>query len=293
MKIGDIVRDKNPSYDDGVCVVIKDTNERADEVMVEEVGRTVSQLNPDSRSDSEVVEVVFKTKLDYNIPEWWMKSKEGLYNAVTESGLKIYKYPKDGLEPIENGMFRGVKINLVGVADPLKYKRGAYNFSIENSDISYSQSNDVENHDKVTKTIAYIEGLLDSLEWLDENLDVEGIQFVLEDGSIEQKIQGNVNVQNEDEISLIHKFKSAIDQYEKVEFRTVRRKEIENVAQKAIEKYEERESTINKEFDVDKVVGDEFLVDGVYSVNISQETCTCDANGICDHIKYVQRIEAE
>lgn len=289
MKIGTVVKDEDPSYGDGVGVVVRNIDTPSDEVMIESEGKTVSELNPKSDPNSDVVEMVFKTKLDYNIPDWWLQNKETLQQKVEELDIKSYKYPTDKLSKVRDGLVDGAKVTVVGVSDPLGYKKGAYNFRVENSDVDYSQSSMVFDYSKVTTTISYLRGMIDALTWIENNKSVNAVQFIVEDASIEQKLDGNATVKNEDEISLIHEFNKMTEGMDKVQFRTVRRSDIDDIASSAVEKYKQSESDgEDQKFEVDKVVNNEFLVDGVYSVNLKQQTCTCSEVGECEHIEYVR-----
>lgn len=293
MRIGTVVEDKNPSYGDGIGVVVRNIDIPSDEVMVDSEGKTVSELNPESDPNSNVVEIVFKTKLDYNIPDWWMQDAGTLQQKVENSKIKSYKYPTDKLFELRDGLINGAKITVVGVSDPLGYKKGAYTFQVENSDMDYSQSSMVFDYSKVTRTISYVEGMTDALNWIKRNKPVSAVQFVIEDASVEQKLDGNATVKNEDEIGLIHEFNEMIKSMDKVQFRTVRRSDINDIASSAVQKYKQSESeSEDQKFEVDKVVKNEFLVDGVYSVNLRQQTCTCSEAGKCEHIEYVRETKS-
>lgn len=291
MKTGSVVRDKDPSYGEGLGVVIGEINKPSKDVIVESEGKTVSELNPNCDENSEVVEVVFKTKLDYNLPNWWMLDGSELIERIENVGINSYKYPTDSLTQVnDSGLIDGVKINIVGVSDPLKNTKGSYAFQVENSDVSYSQSSMVSDYSKITDSISYLEGMIDALSWLDKNMSVDGVQFVVEDDSIEDKINGDTNIQNEDMIGLIHRFNSMIEDIEKIEFRNVMKSEIQEVDDMAVRKYKKLDSGEESgRFEVDKIVENEYLVDGVYSVNISQDTCTCEEIGECEHIQYIKR----
>lgn len=287
MNVGDIVKDNNPSYNDGIGVVVNKTGRKPSNVVVDELDKTVLELiNSESYKNSEVVDIVFKNKLEYSVPNWWMKDKSALNEIVDDIGLKKYKYPKDMLSKISHGLINGTTIKIYAVADPINKSKGSYSFRIEDGKSTYTQSNIIKRYDNITAKLTYIEGLIEALSWIDSNKQVDGVQIVCSNDDIIRLLDKNAD-QSSNLSGSIDKFRSISQKYDKIDFRSVRSEEIEELNKICIKKYKSTEPD-QYSFDVEKIVKNEYLVNGIHSVNLSHNTCTCEKDKLCEHIKYVK-----
>jgi ssRNA-specific RNase YbeY (16S rRNA maturation enzyme) len=291
MNIGDIVKDKKSIYD-GMGVVTGLLHKEAKDVYIESENKTVDKLNPESDPHSEVIKIVFINNLEMKIPTWWMMEEEQLKKAINSVGIKEYYYPIDRLSYIKDGLINGVILRVEGVADPFSYVDGAYAFEISKLDnnISHSKSERVEDYEKITKNISTMVGILEGLKWAKDSGQEWGIQVVLTNKKTASQLNGEYHINDKTTTVIANEIKEIASSFPKVEYITIPKGDNKNLQKTAVEAYE-KESF--RDYKIDRVVDEEYIVDGIFSVNLDQNSCTCDQNGVCDHIKAVQESKPE
>ena len=289
MKTGSIVEDKEPQYD-GVGVVVNLTDNLAHSVEISGTSQTVAELNPNYDPESKVAEICFVNNLKGKMPTWWMMSEDQFKSEVEKLNVKKYYYPITRLEYLREGLINGVIIRVTGVADPFSHTNGAYTFEASriNSEISYTESKFVNQYDKVTKTTATMVGILESLKWVEKRGRNEGVQIVVEDKDIIRKINGEYNLRSKTTKKLIGNIQKASETLPKVEYRNAPKGQNKNLKDKAVQEYKESETSNSSTFEIDRVVDEEYIVDGIFSVNLDQNKCTCEQDEPCKHIKAVE-----
>lgn len=290
MKIGSIVRDKEPKYD-GLAVILNILENSAESIEIPGSGQTVAEANPTYNSECKVAEVSFINTIEGKMPTWWMMSESQFISEVESSKIKKYYYPIPRLEQVRNGLIDGVVVRVAGVADPFNHKEGSYAFEVSklNTDISHNESHIVNEYDKVTKTTSTLTGIMEALKWVEKRGRNEGVQIVIEDNEVIRKIKGEYNVRDVTTRRLISNIKKISETVPKLEYREAPKGHNKNLNEKAVQKYKKSEEPENTNFEVDRVVDEEYIVDGIFSVNLDQNKCTCDANGSCDHIEAVEK----
>lgn len=289
MKTGSIVNDKEPQYD-GAGVVVNLTEQPAHSTKIPGTEQTVAEANPDYDSESKVAEICFVNNLKGKMPTWWMMSEDQFKSEVEKLNVKKYYYPVTRLDHVREGLIQGVVIRVTGVADPFTYTKGAYAFEASriNSDISYTESDIVNQYDKVTKTTATMIGVLESLKWVEKRGRSEGVQIIIEDNEIIQKIKNEYDLRGKTIKKLIENIQKASETLPKVEYREAPKGQNKNLKDKAVQEYRDSEESESSTFEIDRVVDEEYIVDGIFSVNLDQNKCTCDADEPCEHIEAVQ-----
>lgn len=286
MKIGSIVKDKQSKYDgDGVVISISDST--AGSVTVPGSEKTVAEVNPTYSSDSMVAEICFINSLERNIPRWWMMDKKQLCQEIKNADIKSYYYPTERLEFVEFGLMDGLVIDVAGVADPFDNSRGAYAFEASkvDTDISYTESEMVEEYSNITKTVSTLAGILNSLKWIKSRDKEDAVQIVVDDENVVKKITGKYQTRSNTVANLLDEIRTIDAELSKVDYRSTAFGDNKNLKETAAETY--RDSG-EKKFEIDRVIDDEYIVDGIFSVNLSERECTCDENKPCDHLQAVE-----
>lgn len=290
MKTGSIVNDKQPKYD-GSAVVLNITGDSARSVNIPSADKTVAEANPEYDPESKVAEVCFINSLNGKIPTWWLMDEEQFLSEVERANVNKYYYPVPRLEHVGKGLIDGVIVRVAGVADPFDYSKGAYAFEVSklNSDISYTESSIVNEYDKVTKTISTLIGIKESLKWVEKRGRNEGVQIIIDDKEVMQKIEREYELRDSTTRKLVSSIEEASDTIPKVQYREAPKGRNKNLKEKAVQEYKESEQAENPKFEVDRVVDEEYIVDGIFSVNLDQNKCTCDDDEPCDHIRAVEK----
>lgn len=290
MEIGDVVEDRNSKYE-GLGVVTELVNKPSNDVYVNSEGKTVSELNPNSDPSSEVVKIAFINNLETKIPTWWMMEKDQIREEIENIGIKEYYYPRDRLKYVREGLIEGVILRVEGVADPFSYEDGAYALRASkiDSNISYSESKRVGDYQKVTERISTLVGVLKGLEWVNSRHKDWGVQVALTDNKTINQLNGSYCIRDQTVATIANEIDTVTEHIPKVEYRIVPKGRNKNLQQTAVETYKERR--VRHDYDIDKVVGEEYIVDGIFSVNLDQNSCTCEKSGDCEHIEAVQDLK--
>lgn len=291
MNVGDIAIDLESKYD-GRCVVIDSNIGTAKEVRIPELDKTVAEENP-RFEDSGVVEVCFEEKLKQINPTWWMSDQDSLIRSVRASDTKTYYYPEERLNYIEEGLIDGTVLQVSGVADPFTYKRGAYSIRVfkPETNVSYEKTDIVSSYSKVTKHISSLDGIKNGLRWIEDNNGVkQGVQVQLPEKDTIQIIKDNNRRNDKETRELINNIKELSDKYMRFEVVRASERGQKNLRNKAVATYKENEY---ESYVIDEVVSGEYIVDGVYSVDMGVQECTCNKSGECDHIRAVRRYSSQ
>jgi len=91
-ELGD--RDPNPA------VVIEYADERASDHHIEEIGETVSEVNPSYPENDRVAVIAFANDLTDEIGEFWDLDIGLIQNRVACADVTTYSYPQSRLEPL-------------------------------------------------------------------------------------------------------------------------------------------------------------------------------------------------
>lgn len=289
MNIGDIVNDKKPEYN-GDAVIVEFLDEKASEVIIPNTDKTVADVNQDiANENSEVVRVVFKYNLESKIPKWWLLNEDNFTRKIESHNIKSYYYPIERLEKKQDGLLNGLIVPVTSVIDPFNKKKGAYTYDIYdvNNNIIYSESDTISknNGNHVTKREVKLIGISNAIDWIAENRDEQALQIRIdkskEINSIMRNLSHNKAVKN-----LISEINKKTNKLKRIEYTEIRSSRKESLHQKAIDTYKRSEND-GTEFNIDKVIENEYIVNSVYSVNTSDSTCTCNKDGLCEHIEAV------
>lgn len=293
-EVGDRVKDKDS--EDSEAVVVNQTEATAMEFSIPSARETVASLNPDYDPMSKVTEVAFVDELERKLPQWAFMDASDFSSIVSEQQIKTYYYPCDRLEYVRDGLVNGVVIRVSGVADPIEQDSGAYAVQVESEEVLFEDSSvvDVSNHPvgNVNGTTSGYVGLKRALEWVaGRNVDY-GVLIRTDDEKIVKQINGTYNVQNAPNRQLYIEVTELLSNMPYVGIQEITRNDNRDLRDEATETFKSDSLDVDEEdsdVSVEKVVDDEYIVDGVYAVNVSHDTCTCEETGDCEHLELVRQ----
>ncbi len=215
LSIGDRLIDTNAS--DISPVIIYDLpNEMAGKYVIEPLGKTVEDLNPDCDENEKVILTVFESKLRNKIPNWAFLDSEKLKDKINESKIKTYAYPESRLTYVNNGFVNGVTINISGVSEPLNQDSGAYTYTIESNEKEiYSNAEIVnsESYNLQKSSVIYL-GIIDALQWINRQDNYNGVLIRTENKTIINQLNGEYDVRTEFDSMLYDMVKSYLIEFD-------------------------------------------------------------------------------
>jgi ribonuclease HI len=291
--VGDRVKDKDS--EDSEAVVVNQTEATAMEFSIPSARGTVASLNPDYDPMSKVTEVAFVDELERKLPQWAFMNESDFSSVISEQQIKTYYYPCDRLKYVQGGLVNGVVIKVSGVADPIEQDSGAYAVQVESEEVLFEDSSvvNVSNHPvgNVNVTTSGYIGLKKALEWVSSrNIDY-GVLIRTDDKKIVRQIDGTYNFQNAPNRQLYIEVSELFSSMPYVGIQEITRNDNRNLRDKAAGTFESNSLDVGEEdsdVSVEKVVNDEYIVDGLYAVNVSHDTCTCEETGDCEHLELVR-----
>ena len=300
LEVGDRVGDIEDESDSGEAVVVNMTGNPAMDyhVNVGDERQSVAELNKGYDPMSEVISVVFEEELRRNIPKWAFLDEEGLERAVSNCQVRVYQYPRDRLSRLNRALVDGVVVRVDGVADPIGEDAGAYAYSIEKemSDVIEQGSGYLSVYDNeldyVSSSTSCYFGLLEALDWVKSNIPDSGVLIRLDDNSIVNELSGDYEVRSSDDKRFNRDISDIMSELPYVEFQEIVSSDNEDLHERAVSVFHENgeDDASDVEYDIENVVDDEYIVDGMFAVNLSQKTCTCGKSEECEHLEAVMSV---
>lgn len=288
LNIGYIVKDKE--NDDNLAVVVNILDKKAKDVAIPNMNKSVYEVNQDYSSDSGVAEIVFKSKLDRHIPKWWMKNKNDIKSQISKTDITIYRYPIERLRFEYSSLSaNGFEIRVYGVADPINQDLGSFSIDIldNNRNIIHSQSKIIHKYSYIDSDLSCLIGIKYGIEWLFNNKkSVDGLSIITNSKNVIKQLNGDYNIRSDTHKEVYNDIHSSINNLKNYCIENPMSDILSELEVRAINTFEDYQES-KADFNIQKVIDDEFIVNNSYSVDLTNNTCTCDQNGICEHIEAV------
>lgn len=180
IEVGWFVRDKKTS-NDKLAVVVERHDKAACDYLIDEIGKTVAEYNPEYPDEVPVVSVAYVDKLSV-ITQWQFKNPEELQNKIGEYSIKTYTFPEMRLEAVkpalcpiqtnEAGHLYSHRMLITGVNKGLVFGR---DYQAMNHEFGTTRDVCFENEDRWEIS----EDDIVSIEYMAEREDIECLPTIL------------------------------------------------------------------------------------------------------------------
>jgi hypothetical protein len=288
-EVGERVKDKESESSE--AVVVRQTDATAMEFSVPSTDETVASLNKNYNPMSKVTEVSFVDELERKVPQWAFMSSEDFKDIVSSQQIKTYYYPCERLEKVSSGLVNGLVVRVSGVSEPIEQDVGAYAVQVKSDDVLYENSEVVKVSDypvnNINENTARYIGLEEGIRWASDNRDDFGILIRVSNSDLANQLDNSYEVKNKGNKIIYDSTQETLSGIPYVGVQEVTRKDVSSLKVIAKDTFNDHRGNnkSNSEVSVEKIIDNEYLVDGSYNVDISHETCTCGKTGECEHIE--------